>query len=127
MTVATIFLGIIAFAQLAFIVALLLLFKKIAESLVATQRAMEELTPKVGHLIDETSNRVSDLKGVTEGLSGATDDIRAITSRVRGGVEFVHSVPRSTALWAGLKAGLAVLASKKAKADGKGDHHESQD
>ena len=131
MTIANIMLTIIAVSQLIFALALVILFKKIIELLTATHRSLADLSPKVGRLIDETSGRVNDLKGVTENASAVSEDIRAITGRVREGVEFVQVIKRPAALWAGVKAGLAVLtgnsgtrATTDMKTDGKGDQHE---
>jgi uncharacterized protein YoxC len=125
MIAVTVLLAIITVCMLVFAVLGVLLYKKISQLLTTADRAVSELSPKLGATLDEATGELGDLRTLTKNVSSVVGDVRSLSGTVRQGVELVQSVRRPRALWAGIRAGASVLAKALSRQDGKGDHHGS--
>ena len=126
MTAVTVLLAVITLCMIVFAVLGVLLFKKISQLLSSADRAVNELSPKLGRSLDEATGELSELRTLTQNLSPVVGDVRTVSGTVRQGVELVQAVRRPRALWAGIRAGASVLAKALGRRDVKGDHDGSQ-
>jgi hypothetical protein len=126
MTAVTVLLAVITVCMVAFAVLGVLLYKKISELLSTTERTVSELAPKLGRTLDEATEGFTDLRTLTQNVSGIVGDVRIVSGGIRKGAEFVAGARMPNALWAGIRTGVAVLRSFGRK-DDKGDHHGSED
>lgn len=127
MTAVTVLLAVITLCMIVFAVLGVLLYKKISQLLTTTERTVSELTPKLGRTLDEATGELSDLRTLTQNVGAVVGDVRTLSGTVRQGVELVQTVRRPRALWAGIRAGVSVLArSFGGRKDEKGDGDGSQ-
>src|SRR5262245_59392533 len=128
MTAVTVLLAVITLCMLVFAVLGVLLFKKISELLTTADKAVSDLTPRLGRTLDEATGELTDLRKVTQSVGTVVGDVAMLSGTVRQGVELVQTVRKPKALWAGIRAGASVLARAfGSHKDGKGDGDGAQD
>lgn len=136
MTIAEIMLTIMALALVSSAITAVLLFTRIKRALYAAEQALNrvsDLTPRMARVLDNASEQLVAMKGVTHRTEAITAKVQGITSNVHGiseelrqGAEFLNLARRSRAIWAGARAGISTLrrVSHHTDGNGEGDHHE---